>query len=135
MKRAFEKFAEYTSIAMGTPWVFITAIGIILTWAASGPAVGYSEQWQLIINSFTTIVTFLMVFVIQNTQNRDFQALQLKLDALLLGTEGPLSKLASLHNLTEDDLHRLERAMTTARGRHDIDEIVQLLEKESTARG
>ena|SRR5688572_28238115 len=131
MKRLFEKFAENVSIAMGSPWVFIGALGIIGTWAASGPALGYSEQWQLVINSFTTIVTFLMVFVIQNTQNRDFQALQIKLDALLLASDSPLRVLASLHNLSESDLRRMEKAIEQSRGKHDVNEIVQLLEKQA----
>jgi len=129
MKHYFAKFAERVSIAVGTPWAFLGALAIIVSWGVSGPVFGFSEQWQLIINSFTTIVTFLMVFVIQNTQNRDFQALQLKLDALLLTSDGPASSLASLHNLTDDELHRLEEAMTEARGRHDIDEIIDFLRK------
>jgi low affinity Fe/Cu permease len=84
MKRLFGKFAESISMAVGTPWAFLGAVTAILTWALSGPFFGFSEPWQLVINSFTTIVTFLVVFLIQNTQNRDFQALQIKIDALLL---------------------------------------------------
>jgi low affinity Fe/Cu permease len=129
MKHLFARFAERVSIAVGTPWAFFGALAIILVWGSIGPVFGFSEQWQLVINSFTTIVTFLMVFVIQNTQNRDFQALQLKLDALLLTSDGPASSLASLHNLTDDELKRLEEAMAEARGRHDIDEILEFLKK------
>ena len=129
MKHLFAKFAERISLAVGTPWAFMGALAIILTWGASGPLFGFSEQWQLVINSFTTIVTVLMVFVIQNTQNRDFQSLQLKLDALLLTSGGPASALASLHNLTDDELQRLETAMTEARGDHNVDEIVKFLKK------
>ena len=89
MKHVFAKFAERVSNAVGTPWAFLGALAIILVWGSSGPVFRFSEQWQLAVNSFTTIVTFLMVFVIQNTQNRDFQALLLTLDALLLTSSGP----------------------------------------------
>src|SRR3954466_5590117 len=128
MKHVFAKFAEKVSNAVGTPWAFLGALTIILIWGSSGPIFRFSEQWQLAVNSFTTIVTFLMVFVIQNTQNRDFQALQLKLDALLLTSSGPASSLASLHNLTDDELQRLESAMTEARGHLNLDEIIKFLQ-------
>jgi len=134
MKHLFAKFAETVSVAMGRPWTFLAALVVIAMWASTGPLFRFSEQWQLVINSFTTIVTFLMVFVIQNTQNRDFQALQLKLDALLLTSGGPASSLASLHNLTDDELQRLEDAMTEARGHHDIRAIVTFLEKQPKGR-
>src|SRR5207249_2066801 len=127
MKNSFRRFAGLVSVAMGTPWAFLGAMAVIAAWAVSGPLFGFSEQWQLAVNSFTTIVTFLMVFVIQNTQNRDFQALQLKLDALLLTSSGPASSLASLHNLADDELQRLESAMTEARGDHNLDEIIKFL--------
>jgi low affinity Fe/Cu permease len=133
MKLKFRRFAEYVSLALGTPRAFLGAVAAIACWLLTGPLFQYSEQWQLVVNSFTTIATFLMVFVIQNTQNRDFQALQLKLDALLLASDGPARSLASLHNISDDDLHRLEGALTKARGRHNIDEIVRFLEKEATA--
>ena len=133
MKKAFSKFAERVSLALGTPWAFIAALSVIACWALTGPVFQFSEQWQLVVNSFTTIVTFLMVFVIQNTQNRDFQSLQLKIDALLLSSGGPARNLASLHNLTDDDLQQLESAMTRARGRHDINEIVNFLESVGKA--
>jgi len=82
MQKQFRRFAEKTSLAVGTPWAFMTAIGIVAVWGATGPLFGFSQQWQLLINSFTTIATFLMVFIIQNTQNRDFRILQLKLTEL-----------------------------------------------------
>src|SRR2546430_3379744 len=87
MKAAFRRFAEYVAVAVGKPAAFFAGVGIIAMWAISGPLFGFSEQWQLMINSFTTIVTFLIVFLIQNTQNRDFAALQLKIDALLLASD------------------------------------------------
>jgi len=89
--------------AVGTHWAFIAAIGIIAVWRATGPLLGFSQQWQLIINSFTTIVTFLMVFLIQNTQKRDFRILQLKLTELLLNVE----------RFSDDELGRLEERSRT----------------------
>lgn len=83
MKKRFQRFAEKASSAVGTAGAFGTAVGIIAAWGAVGPLFGFSQQWQLVINSFTTIVTFLIVFLIQNTQTRDFRILQLKLTDLL----------------------------------------------------
>lgn len=79
----FTKFASDTSILLGRPWVFMTAVIIILLWVLSGPLLGFSDTWQLVINTSTTIVTFLMVFIIQNTQNRDNMALNIKQDAIM----------------------------------------------------
>jgi low affinity Fe/Cu permease len=88
MNDLFRKFAQHTSNAAGTPWAFLLAVSVIVIWAVTGPVFGYSDTWQLIINTGTTIVTFLMVFLIQNTQNRDAVALHLKLDELLRAIEG-----------------------------------------------
>jgi low affinity Fe/Cu permease len=79
----FTKFTSGTSAMLGRPWVFIVALALIVVWAVSGPIAGFSDTWQLIINTSTTIITFLMVFIIQNTQNRDNLAMNIKLDALL----------------------------------------------------
>src|SRR5215212_10767530 len=79
LNEAFRKFANKTSDAMGSPWAFIAAVLLILGWAIGGPLFGFSEAWQLVINTGTTIITFLMVFLIQNTQNRDAKAMHLKL--------------------------------------------------------
>jgi low affinity Fe/Cu permease len=129
MTAIFRKFAEVVAFAAGTPWAFIGALSILLTWAASGPVFGFSEGWQLIINSFTTIVTFLMVFIIQNTQNRDFKSMQIKLDALLAADENVPNGLMNLHNLDDADLHRLERAIERLAGKRDIDAIIESLKK------
>src|SRR3989442_13687306 len=83
MRRTFSVFASKTASAMGSPWAFLAAALIIVAWALSGPVFGFSDTWQLIINTSTTIVTFLMVFLIQNTQNRDTEALQVKIDELI----------------------------------------------------
>src|SRR5882672_7612557 len=101
MKALFREFAERISVVVGTPWAFIAALAVIVGWGISGPFFGFSEPWQLVINSFTTIMTFLMVFIIQNTQNRDFKALQLKLDVLLLASRDTHPGLISLHKLTD----------------------------------
>src|SRR5688500_6040680 len=127
MKALFRKFAEGVAFAVGTPWAFITAITIIVVWGVSGPIFGFSEQWQLIINSFTTIVTFLMVFVIQNTQNRDFKALQLKLDELLRASDNTHKSLINMHNFSDEELHQLEEAFKRLAGKEDIKSVVKEL--------
>jgi low affinity Fe/Cu permease len=83
MNEFFRKFSRSASELLGTPWAFVVAVAIIIIWAVSGPAAQFSATWQLLINTGTTIITFLMVFIIQNTQNRDSKATQLKLDELL----------------------------------------------------
>ena len=109
MQKQFRRFAENTSLAVGTRWAFMTAIGIVAVWGATGPLFGFSQQWQLLINSFTTIATFLMVFIIQNTQNRDFRILQLKLTELLRVSEDSL--LLNVERFSDNELSRLERAL------------------------
>jgi low affinity Fe/Cu permease len=104
-------------------------LAILVTWGGSGPIFGFSEHWQLIINSFTTIVTFLMVFIIQNTQNRDFKSMQIKLDSLLAASENVPQGLMNLHNLEDTDLVRLEKAFERLAGQRDINAIVHSLEK------
>src|SRR3954469_19182188 len=79
----FTKFTSAISTWLGRPWVFVTALGILVLWALSGPLLGFSDTWQLIINTSTTIITFLMVFIIQNTQNRDTMAMNIKQDAIM----------------------------------------------------
>src|SRR5438128_11694129 len=83
MHQFFRKFSHWTSEKVGSPWAFVIAVLAILIWAIAGPYEGFSENWQLVINTGTTILTFLMVFLIQNTQNRDARAIQLKLDELI----------------------------------------------------
>jgi len=82
----FTRFTSGASSAMGRPWIFALALGLLVLWALSGPLLGFSDTWQLIINTSTTIITFLMVFIIQNTQNRDNLAINLKLDAIMKKT-------------------------------------------------
>jgi low affinity Fe/Cu permease len=109
MKDIFRKFAQAVSHAAGSPWTFILASLIIVVWAATGPLFGYSNTWQLVINTGTTIVTFLMVFLIQNTQNRDAKAFHLKLDELLKGVKGARTDLVDLEDLTDEELDDLQK--------------------------
>ena len=104
----FRAFSRNTASAVGSAWVFIVAITVIIVWAATGPTFHFSDTWQLIINTGTTIVTFLMVFLIQNTQNRDGKAIQLKLDELIRAMKGARNKLVDLENLSEEDLKKLQ---------------------------
>ncbi len=109
LRDAFRAFARRSSIVLGTAWAFAFAILIIAVWAATGPKFHYSDTWQLIINTGTTIVTFLMVFVIQNTQNRDGKAIQLKLDELIRALKGARNKLVDLEDLSDEELKKLEK--------------------------
>jgi low affinity Fe/Cu permease len=103
----FSHFAKWTAHATGHPLAFLVAVLIVLGWAITGPLFGFSDTWQLVINTGTTIVTFLMVFLIQNTQNRDSAAVQLKLDELIRAVSGAHNALLDLEELTEHDLERL----------------------------
>jgi low affinity Fe/Cu permease len=108
-KDIFRHFATRTSHLAGTPWAFILAFLVIAGWGATGPIFGFSDTWQLVINTSTTIVTFLMVFLIQNTQNRETRATHLKLDELLRSIEGARTSLVDLENLGDAELDRLEK--------------------------
>jgi low affinity Fe/Cu permease len=107
MSPAFRKFSQRSCEAVGSPWSFLAAVFVILVWGISGPVFHWSDTWQLVINTGTTIVTFLMVFLIQNTQNRDAKALHLKLDELIRAVEGARTSLVDLEDLSDDELERL----------------------------
>jgi low affinity Fe/Cu permease len=103
----FSRLASRTAQLAGKPVTFLIAVAVVLGWAVSGPLFGFSDTWQLVINTSTTIITFLMVFLIQNTQNRDTLALQLKLAELIIAMRGAKDDLATAEDLSEEDLERL----------------------------
>ncbi|MBL7944658.1 MAG: low affinity iron permease family protein [Flavobacteriales bacterium] len=103
----FTRFAKRTSTLTGRPITFILAVGIILAWAVTGPLFHYSDTWQLVINTSTTIITFLMVFLIQNTQNRDTEALQIKLDELIRAQKEANNALLDLEEMDDKELDRI----------------------------
>ncbi len=105
----FHDFAKGSAAIVGSPWAFFLAILVIIAWLATGPTFHYSDTWQLMINTSTTIVTFLIVFLIQNTQNRDAKAVHLKLDELIHGVKGARNSLINLQNLTDEELEDLQR--------------------------
>jgi len=108
MNTFFRKFAHATAEVVGSPWAFVLGLVAIVAWAAMGPMFQYSDTWQLVINTSTTIVTFLMVFLIQNTQNRDAKAIHLKLDELMRGVKGARTSLVDLEELSERELDELQ---------------------------
>src|SRR5213593_5190116 len=109
----FTRFAKWTAHVTGRPSAFVIAVAIILVWIATGPAFGFSDTWQLIINTGTTIVTFLMVFLIQNTQNRDTEAIQVKLDELIRVTKDADNAILDLEELEEEQLDQFRSRYET----------------------
>ena len=112
MNEAFRKFAHASSCAFGSPWAFTLALVVVVTWLLTGPYFGYSDHWQLLINTGTTIATFLMVFLIQSTQNRDAKTLNLKLDELLRAVEGARTGMVNVSSLSDEQLVALEQELT-----------------------
>jgi len=119
MKELFRSFAHAAAVAVGSFWAFLIALAVIVVWAVTGPLFDYSDTWQLVINTGTTIVTFLMVFLIQNTQNRDSRALHLKLDELLHAIRNARDDLIDLEEMSDAELDRLHhefQRLRAARG-------------------
>ncbi|MGI8468102.1 MAG: low affinity iron permease family protein [Pyrinomonadaceae bacterium] len=106
----FTRFAKWISKVTGKPVVFISAVIIVVVWAVLGPIFGFSDTWQLVINTGTTIITFLMVFLIQNTQNRDTEALQLKLDELIYALKEPNDRVLDLEELDDKELDEIRKS-------------------------
>jgi low affinity Fe/Cu permease len=117
MREHFHKIAHIASELMGTAWAFLLAVAIIVVWGISGPFFGFSDTWQLVINTGTTIVTFLMVFLIQNTQNRDAKAIHLKLDELIRSISEARTGLIDLEEMSEEELDKLHREFQELRKR------------------
>ena len=130
----FDRLAQRAARACGRPLSFITALALVLVWAISGPIFGYSNTWQLVINTGTTIVTFLMVFLIQNTQNRDTDALQIKIDELLRVTEGARLALLDLEEMKAGELERIKAGFVDL-GRRNKGEADDPQGREAPGRG
>ncbi len=109
MQNAFREFAEQTARAVGTYWAFLAALLTVLIWGLTGPYFAYSDTWQLVINTGTTIVTFLMVFLIQNTQNRESRVMALKLDELLRAVQGARTEFVNLDHMSDDELEIVQQ--------------------------
>ena len=117
MREFFTSFANKTARAVGSYWAFLLAVLIVLIWGVTGPMFHFSDTWQLVINTGTTIITFLMVFLIQNTQNRDAKAMHLKLDELIRGVKGARTGLVDLESLSDEELRQLQREFEELRKR------------------
>lgn len=118
MSELFAKVAKTVSGAVGSPYAFVIAAGTVILWALAGPVFSYSSRWQLVINTGTTIITFLMVFVIQNAQNRDQKAIQLKLDELIRATENAETGFVNLENLADSALEEVEDQFKSLQEQH-----------------
>jgi len=121
VRDAFRVFARNSSRILGSAWAFGGAILIIIVWALTGPTFHFSDTWQLIINTGTTIVTFLMVFLIQNTQNRDAKAMHLKLDEIIRAIKGARNELVDLEKLSDEDLDKIEKQFERLRAKAERD--------------
>lgn len=118
---AFRVFARRSAIMLGSAWAFAAAVLAILVWILTGPTFHFSDTWQLIINTATTIITFLMVFLIQNTQNRDAKAVHLKLDEMIRALKGARNQLVDLEDLSDEDLKKLEEQFQRLRKKAEHD--------------
>ena len=121
VRDAFRIFARRSSILLGSAWAFAGALLVVLVWILTGPTFHFSDTWQLIINTATTVVTFLMVFLIQNTQNRDAKAVHLKLDEIIRALKGARNELVDLEDLSDEDLKKLEKQFERVRKKAEHD--------------
>ena len=136
MRDSFRHFAERTAHAVGSPWAFLLALSTIAVWGVTGPYFAYSDTWQLLINTGTTIVTFLMVFLIQNTQNRETRIVTLKLDELLRSVEGARTGLVQLDHMSDEELETVQQEFSRMREKYAplIDDDLAHVERELEAR-
>src|SRR5213593_2291289 len=116
----FHDFAKGSAAIVGSPWAFFLAILVIIAWLATGPTFHYSDTWQLMINTSTTIVTFLIVFLIQNTQNRDARALHLKLDEVIRALRGAHNEMIDIEKLSDAELHELAKRYERLRRAYEL---------------
>jgi low affinity Fe/Cu permease len=122
MREAFSRFARWAADVTGSAAAFTIAVAVVLVWAVTGPLFGFSDAWQLVINTGTTVVTFWMVFLIQSAQNRDAKAVQLKLDELLKAIKGARTSLVDLESLSDEELDRLQAEFQRIRSRAESSE-------------
>jgi low affinity Fe/Cu permease len=108
MNEAFRRIANFISHLVGLPWAFFAAVALVLVWLLSGPFFGFSDTWQLVINTGTTVITFLMVFLIQNTQNRETKAINLKLDELIRAMRDARNNMVDLENASDEELETIQ---------------------------
>ena len=136
MKELFRRLAEKSAHAVGSYWAFLIALLTIVVWALTGPYFNYSDTWQLFINTGTTIITFLMVFLIQNTQNRETRIVALKLDELLRGVEGARTGLVELDHMSDEDLELVRQEFARLRDKYAplVDDDLAHVERELKAR-
>ena len=121
MNEVFRKFSIAAANALGSSWMFIANVFLILVWLFAGPFFHYSDTWQLVVNTATTVFTYLAVFLIQNTQNRDAKAIHLKLDELIKGVGGARTHLVNLQDLSDEELSSLQQEFTRLRERERKD--------------
>jgi low affinity Fe/Cu permease len=136
MRNKFRQMAERTAHAVGSSWAFLVALLTIVVWAVTGPYFKYSDTWQLFINTGTTIITFLMVFLIQNTQNRETRIVALKLDELLRGVEGARTGMVQLDHMSDDELETVQQEFMRLRDVYAplVDTSLAHIERELDAR-
>ena len=109
LNEQFRRLARTAADGLGSPWLFVANVLLILVWLAAGPFANFSDTWQLVVNTATTVFTYLAVFLIQNTQNRDAKAMHVKLDELISSIEGARNRLVNLENLSDEELERLHK--------------------------
>jgi low affinity Fe/Cu permease len=136
LRRAWERFARQATQWTGRPWAFGVALGTVVVWLATGPLFHYSDSWQLVINTGTTVVTFLMVFLIQHAQNKDTRAIELKLNELVAAVAGASNRLIDVEELSEEELDTLHRhyRKLVAMAKKDIDLTLSHSIEEAEAR-